>query len=282
MGSKRTGVQLAYPVDERSLSKMPSRVFFQRKLNGERVRISAGRKLLTSCENEIPFLTHIQDELVKTGLIYYPLDGELYCHGMTREEIHSCVSRRKIKSSLEEKIEFHVFDLVDETMTQTERIVRLKHIIPPENSKIKFVETFFDWKDKLVEYTDTFIKEGYEGSIIRNPESFYKATKGNHMLKHKPTSSDTYKIVSYEEEISIHGEPKDTLGSIIVIDSDGKIFSVGTGPALTKDSRQYWWERRDKLKGLYAKVKHSDILTVNGLPTCTSLLSIEIGVDKNA
>ena len=96
------------------------------------------------------------------------------------------------------------------------------------------------------------------------------------MLKFKRNEEDVYPIVGFQEEEDIHGWKKDRLGSILVQDSDGLVFSVGTGNALDAVGRKYWWEHRHGLTQCLARVKHSTIKTVNGFPTCTSLLKIEI------
>jgi ATP-dependent DNA ligase len=287
MGSKREGVMLAYPVDEKKISRLPDNVFFQRKLNGERARVTwdnSSPRIISSCGNEMPFLKHIKDALVQYGFEGIQLDGELYCHGMSREEIHSTVSRRvsSKNKAQEERIEFHVFDIVMEETVQFRRFNLLDVYFSNSINMLPLVQvkTFYDNKEKILHYASQFIDEGYEGVIVRNPDAYYTPRKCNFMLKFKPTSEDTYRIVGFEEEVSIHGEPKDTLGAVIVIDDDGKVFSVGTGKALTKESRQYWWNLRDTLKGMFATVKHSEILTINGFPTCCSLLTIDINKDN--
>jgi ATP-dependent DNA ligase len=280
MGSKREGVMLAYSVDEKKLSKMPDVVLFQRKLNGERARIEwtleGEPRIISSCGNEMPFLNHIKEELINKKLYNLKLDGELYSHGLSREETHSIVSRRTKKNFDEKKIEFHVFDLIEENTDQYNRITSLKNLGLDNNTSVKLVQTELANKSSLLDFADIYIKEGYEGIIVRHPNALYTPRKCNFMLKYKPSSEDTYKIIGYEEEISIHGEAKDTLGAVIVIDTDNRVFSVGTGKALTKESRQYWWSRRESLKGMYARVKHSEILTVNNIPTCTSLIELVI------
>lgn len=281
MGSVRTGVMLAYPVDEKRLAKMPEMVIFQRKLNGERARITwtdDGKPIiLSSCGNEMPFFRKLKEELRTPALRYLELDGEFYCHGMPREEIHSICSRRVNPHPYEESLSFHVFDVIAHTYDQNARIDFIDDLLSPEYEFIKRVNSFKDWKKELVFYTERFINEGYEGAIIRDPHAPYVPRKCNFMLKFKPTEMDRYLIVDYQEEVDKHGFLKGRLGSVLVKDDDGHVFSVGTGNALDDEGRSYWWRNRDKLKGLFAKVKHSTILTVNGFPTCTSLLEIEIG-----
>ena len=284
MGSKREGVMLAYPVDEKKLSKMPDQVIYQRKLNGERARVEWHNDkpiIFSSCGNEMPFFKEVKRELIENRLHNIPLDGEFYNHGMEREEIHSICSRRVNPSPDENKLSFHAFDIVNKEETQYMRDVYLHAVVPKHLTFIKLVESKMALKDDLFFYADQFVKEGYEGAIIRNPRALYTPRKCNFMLKFKPTEKDVYPIVGYQEEEDIYGWMKGRLGSVLVKDDDGHVFSVGTGKALDADGRNYWWKNRDKLVGLYATVKHSTILTVNGFPTCTSLLKIEIGDTPN-
>ena len=284
MGSKREGVMLAYPLDEKRMKKLPEVVAIQRKFNGERVRVewnthrvrySDAVTLYSSCGNVMPYFKHLKDWLVDYGLHGVNLDGEMYCHGMSREDIHSICSRRTNRHPDETLLTLHAFDVVDYEKTQFERLSLLEGI-PTHDNYVRKVDTIMTKKELVLNYADEFIHEGYEGIIIRNPNAFYTARKCNYLLKWKPTEQDSYPIVGYEEEIDIYGEPKGRLGSVTVKDSDDHIFSVGTGNALDAAGRHYWWARRDKLVGLTATVKHSTIMTVNGYPTCTSLLSIEI------
>lgn len=278
MGSKRENVMLAYPVDEKRLKTMPDTIFFQRKLNGERVRVEwYDRKpiLYSSCGNEMPFFSRVKEYLLDYPLLGVNFDGEMYCHGMSREDIHSICSRRKNIHPDENLLSFHVFDTTGDEFSQRRRLEVVAEI-PEGNNIVQKVETIFNHKKYLLDYADQFIREGYEGVIVRNPFAYYTPRKCNYLLKFKPTSQDDYLIVGFQEEEDIYGVPKGRLGSVIVKDSDGHIFSVGTGKAFDAAGRSHWWKRQDRLIGMTARVKHSDIMTINDYPTCTSLLSIEI------
>jgi ATP-dependent DNA ligase len=287
MGSKREGVMLAYPVDEKRLSKLPEKVIFQRKLNGERVRVEWQSNLpilYSSCGNEMPYFYKLKERLCKYNLHGVLFDGELYKHGMSREEIHSICSRRVNKHPKEDLLSLNCFDIVDNEeygQTQRNRILFLNSLCI-RGEFIKKVESILAPKKDFLIYADQFIKEGYEGVIIRHPQGLYTPRKTGLMLKFKPTEEDIYPIVGYQEEEDIHGWKKNRLGSVLVKDDDGCEFSVGTGNALDSAGRDYWWlpENRQRLTKLFARVKHSEIKTVNGFPTCTSLLKIEIGEKK--
>ena len=284
MGSVRTGVMLAYPVDEKRLSKMPEKVIFQRKLNGERAKLSwtpsGDPIILSSCGNEMPFFKSFKKEISSSKLFGVELDGEFYCHGMPREEIHSICSRRKNPHPYEDSLSFHAFDIVDEDASQSYRTIELEELLENDLEFTKLVKSSYADKAALIPFTEQWIKDGYEGAIIRHPNALYTPRKCNFMLKFKPTEIDIYEIVGYQEEVDKYGFLKGRLGSVHVKDSDGHVFSIGTGNDLDADGRTFWWKNRDTLKGLHAKVKHSTIMTVNGFPTCTSLLSILIGKEK--
>lgn len=279
MGSKREGVMLAYPVDKKKLAKLPEVVIFQRKLNGERVRLEwqdGKPKLFSSCGNEMPFFKRLKEELIDYGYYDHQFDGEMYCHGMSREDIHSICSRRVNQHPDENLLSFHIFDSLIPGLPQEERITRSQ--VPVSAEFLATVTSILAPKKHFLDYADQFIREGYEGVIIRHPRALYTPRKCNYMLKFKPTEKDVYHIVGWEEEEDIYGYPKGRLGSVMVRDDDGHIFSVGTGKALDAAGRDYWW-RPENLKRLMkcrAHVKHSAIMTVNGYPTCTSLLEIEI------
>ena len=244
MGSKRDGVMLAYPTDEKRLAKMPETVIFQRKFNGERARLAWDRngkpKLFSSCNNEMPFFSEIKEELLDHHLQGLCLDGELYCHGLSREAIHSIASRRTNRHPDEYLLSFQVFDIIN-TETQINRLSMLDSYLTFPGARINKVQSLFANKGNLIILADAFIKEGYEGVVVRNPNALYTPRKCNFMLKFKPTEEDIYPIVGWEEEIDIYGNPKDRLGSVLVKDSDGLVFSVGTGSALDAAGRSYWW-----------------------------------------
>jgi ATP-dependent DNA ligase len=284
MGSIRECVMLAYPVDERRLAVLPEKVFMQRKLNGERARVVWSGKepvIYSSCNNEMPFFKKVKEELKELNLFGLELDGEFYKHGMPREEIHSICSRRKNPHPNEGQLSLHIFDLPDNMSkadwTQDNRLLYLDDL-DIFSDHLSTVETVFAPKKEFLDYADLWIREGYEGAILRHPKGLYTPRKTGLMLKFKPTEQDTYPIVGFQEEVDIAGFLKGRLGAVLVKDDDGHVFSVGTGNALDAMGREYWWrpENRIRLNKCLAVVKHSPIRTVNGFPTCTSLLKIEI------
>jgi DNA ligase-1 len=107
------------------------------------------------------------------------------------------------------------------------------------------------------------MERGYEGLILREPSALYVEKSATTMMKLKPRSSDTYRVVGFNEEISIHGEPKGRLGALLVQDADGRAFKVGSG--FTHAQREVYWQDRDKLIGAIVHVKYQ-ALTDRGVP----------------
>jgi ATP-dependent DNA ligase len=156
------------------------------------------------------------------------LDGELYKHGMSlqlisgmmRREKESKTTAKEKKDGKEKKIklEYHVFDLFFPTsceemkkMTYLERNIILDdifNIAKKAKVNLKFIvkvkthfANTFEEETKLYEQ---FLKEKYEGSIVRNLDAPYefgvdKEIRTYQIRKRKPRYSAEYEIVGYTE-----------------------------------------------------------------------------------
>ena len=83
-------------------------------------------------------------------------------------------------------------------------------------------------------------------------------------MKFKPKKEDTYKIISYQEEVSIEGNPKGALGSLVCSSGDGNTFNVGTG--FTFDQRKELWKNRESLVGKLARIQYQHITSGKKVP----------------
>lgn len=167
------------------------------------------------------------------------LDGELYKHGLSLQQI-SGIMRREAdsKTSLREskenpelekiKLEFHIFDVffpfvVDkQLLTLEQRLVILDDIFKQAEDSgidmtyIKRVQNYIanDVDDESKLYQQ-FLEEKYEGSIIKNLAAPYefgisREIRTYQMRKRKPRYSAEYEIVGYTE-----GEQGKDKGAII-------------------------------------------------------------------
>lgn len=271
--TRRVGIQLAYPYEKKRLTKYGRPLLVQPKLNGERCRAILKRNtitLLSSEENEITTLPHIPKSLACLTFAHLELDGELYCHGMSKQQIGSYIRRKQPKEGFEQ-INFHVFDLVDESVCQLERLALFYQYIAPHLTHP--VETHRVEDDASIQILLThYMSLGYEGVIVRNPLAKYQRKRTTDMMKWKPRGKDSYLIVGYKEEIDIYGTPKGTLGSLL-LESDGERFSVGSGSYFTRSAREQLWTIRETLPGKYATVKYPE-LTDRGIPNHPVIVEI--------
>lgn len=124
-----------------------------------------------------------------------------------------------------------------------------------------------------------WVTEGYEGSIVRDPEGPYKfgrsTMKQGWMLKLKHFSDSEAEIISFEEAMhnanaaevgelgqtkrSSHAENmvgKGTMGAIHVKWNDVE-FKIGTG--FNDAQRAWFWVNQDKLIGKLVKFKYQEV-----------------------
>ena len=265
--AKREGIMLFYPFEEKRLNKWGNIAYGDPKLDGERCRAvhvdKVGWQLWSSQLNEFLSVPHISMALYSQKVpITVELDGELYCHGMSFEEIHSRVSRTVNLHPLYEEIKFHIFDIVDPN-PQYLRIARID-FLDIHDPLIKVKHTYLESFEEIMRFYDKCCEEGYEGMILRHPGALYVRKRSVYGMKFKPKKDDYYTIVDYKEEVSIHGEKKERLGALICTGDDGTLFAVGSG--LKDEDRQNLWNIRETLKGNLCHVQYQHITSGKGVP----------------
>lgn len=280
--TKRAGILLCYPFEEKRILKWNSTVLVQPKLDGERCRAIVDiNPLLYSSEvtrekergfyheeelSNLPadFGTTIRNfalpSLLDSFRVLYlklgyniELDGELYIHGWDFNDIHSIVSRKRNLHPAEHLMEFHVFDLITRNLAQIDRIRKLmeiKDLFPPN---IKLVKTIPAENILTVrEMFQYFIDDGYEGIIIRNMDAPYVRRRSPFIMKFKPKKSDIYDIVGYVEG---KGKYAGTIGTLKCQGNDGTIFEIGSF-SVTDSEREKMWNRRNELTNFACKINY--------------------------
>jgi DNA ligase 1 len=268
----RKGIQLAVPFEEKRLLKWEPPYIVQPKLDGERCRalpLGEGKNLLVSSEeNPIFSVPHINEELNKLD-IGIELDGELYCHGMSFEEIHSIVSRTVNLHEDHKEIKLNLFDLVTD-QPQYSRIMHLNAInrgLLSFSKYIKVVPIYIcESLSGIMSTYDSILSSGYEGIIVRHIDAPYIRKRSIYMMKFKPKREDIYEIIGFKEEIDKEGNPKDRLGAVVCRGEDGNEFSVGSG--FSDEDRERIWDRRgDVLKERHKlRVQYQHLTTGKKVP----------------
>lgn len=271
--SKRSGIMLCYPFEEKRLAKWRPPYIIQPKLDGDRCRAIIGIEgevvLLSSEQHTFFSVPHIEEALANMHLTHIELDGELYIHGAPHSEIHSIVSRRENLHPDYKLAEFHVFDIVNTHLPQVERTRQLIDLIPGKRnfSPIQIVPSrIVSSLDEIMAVQEEYARLGYEGFVIREAEAPYVRKRSTSMMKFKPRKEDLYEVVSYQEEISITGVPKNALGALICRGDDGTLFNVGSGSLLTREARETLWQERETLVGKWARVKYQHLTHAAGVP----------------
>jgi ATP-dependent DNA ligase len=190
--------------------------------------------------------------LSKTNL-NLELDGELYCHGMTFEEIVSITSRTVNLHSNYKRIQFHIFDIVEPEL-QMKRLIDLNNL-QVEDPLIISPYWIAESLESIMSTFTELINFGYEGIIVRNLMNVYERKRSTMIMKFKPKQEDIYEILGVQEEISIDGYPKERLGALILSSGDGNTFNVGTG--FRDEDREKLWNK--SLIGKKARVQYQHI-----------------------
>lgn len=157
------------------------------------------------------------------------LDGELYMHGYSLEQIVSAVKRVDadavaaksendddiLISEIRKFIEFHMFDVYDKQNPNTVFSHRLGTLSEISRAVIGlgiddmvimvFTETV-ESSDNLEEIIEHYVHDLYEGVIIRNTDGVYEVGKrSGNLLKYKLFHDDEFEIVGVDVDKDGHG-----------------------------------------------------------------------------
>ncbi len=270
----RSGIQLCYPFSEDRLKKWSPPYIVQPKLDGDRCRaviVENSVVLLSSECNVISSVPHINEFLSRCGFGTIELDGELYTHGMNHQLIHGIASRSVNAHSQSDDLELHLFDIVDESTDQMNRILKLAgvHSILKEQPGVSPVHVVdfivAETLEDVLRAYDKFVEFGYEGIIVRELSAPYIRRRSTAVMKWKPKKEDLYAIIGYTEEVSIHGEPKGRLGALVCRAQFGEEkFQVGSG--FTSAQREDLWKIKETLAGNTLRVAYQHLTPGKGVP----------------
>ena len=240
---ERYGIMLAYPLEEKRFAKWGFPCYVQPKLDGERCRMLYDHFLGSwqffaaggdCCNFAVPHL--VKQANASSIPRFLHLDGELYCHSLSQQQIHSIASRRTNLHEDHEVLSFSCFDSIND-FPQYMRLSTVElRAFPFFPEDFRYVRPeLIDSAEQFWNFLDRCILGGYEGAIAREHSGLYKpldpsekAKRSTSMMKFKPRERDYYPIVNLEEQHDKHGTPKDTLGKFIC-ETDGRTFGVGTG-----------------------------------------------------
>ena len=230
---------LAYPVSDKPIDYTKP-VFMQPKLDGvrcliqyEKRRISKPIKKVVAYSRtgkEWKNIDHILQSL-KPFFQANPnviLDGELYNHALRDdfEKIISCVRKQKPtavdKAESRKLVQFHCYDIVDETLDFQSRSIRLNTLLKPTYG-IKLVKTIVTPTESQAKVNHAKnLDAGYEGSILRLND-VYQCKRSHSLRKFKDFHDAEATLISWVEG---KGKRAGTIGKFMAIDADGNEFGM--------------------------------------------------------
>ena len=224
---------------------------------------------------ELNNFNHIKDEISKTFNISsikeaLVLDGEI-----VSDDFQTLMKQIHRKNSSQNKdAKLFLFDLlpleyfkkgiyeksyfsrIEELKKIHERFFIQSHVI----NIIDSVNVDLDTEKGEIEFKNfnkNSIINGYEGIMIKDPESFYECKRSTTWLKSKPFIEISLEVKDYEEGT---GRNKGKLGAIIAEGIDGdKNFKTNVGSGFTDLQRKEFWEDKDKLIGQIIEIRADSI-----------------------
>lgn len=205
--------ELPFPMALNDYSKHKSKlkypVMIQPKIDGLRAifyKMDGEVKIMSRRHQDINGFDNIKsilDTILVDGVF---LDGELYYHGMSLQEISGIV--RNEEKSNDNHLQFWIFDMFDlnnPDMLLMERFNWINDRIIDSDYINLIDSTIVDDEDESDALYNNYLKNGYEGvvykSLNKNYEfSFTKEIRSNYYLKRKPFFDEEYLIVDYDTD----------------------------------------------------------------------------------
>ena len=224
---------------------------------------------------ELNNFNHIKDEISKTFNISsikeaLVLDGEI-----VSDDFQTLMKQIHRKSSSQNKdAKLFLFDLLPleyfkkgiyekSYFSRIEQLKKINERFFVQSQIINIIDSVnvdLDTEKGEIEFKNfnkNSIINGYEGIMIKDPESFYECKRSTTWLKSKPFIEISLEVKDYEEGT---GRNKGKLGAIIAegIDEDKK-FKTNVGSGFTDLQRKEFWEDKDKLIGQIIEIRADSI-----------------------
>lgn len=263
--------------------------YVQPKLNGVRALYHQGimqSRGLREEEGKVwnpEVVAHFTNDLLKACLPNWLLDGELYCHGKSLQQINSAIAVKRLKASDKtQEIQYHIFDIIDTANLHRpfhERF-ELLHLLKTlmvshSTTSIRVVPTtFVDVPGLDDELYATYRAEGYEGLMYRIPSAPYgfaeecgnKENRWKYLLKRKGWIDDEFLITGF----TLTTGDKGNQGFQLTCQTQtGAEFTVGSG--LSQELQAYY--NLNSPEGFLAKVRF-EMLSDKGIPLKPTLEAI--------
>jgi len=207
------------------------------------------------------------------------IDGEVYSHDVPFEKVISLVKQSKpTQEDLEQSeklVKYWIFDGVidDKTKGFKDRYEEIKDEISKIvgwKKNIVFVETDTAIShEELNKKHDEYVARGFEGLMLRVPESPYENKRSKNLLKLKKFLDEEFEIIDVVEGV---GSRSGMAGNLLMKMKNGKTFGAGI-----RGGEEYYKQLlsdRKKLIGKQATIRYQN-LSEDGIPRFPIAVSIE-------
>lgn len=263
-GAVRQSIRLPMLANKYVQGRVDFPAWVQPKFNGVRcvARLLGDRVELISRAGKPYKVAHIEDALAQidrpSGTV---LDGEIYLHGAPLQEITSLVKRTQEGSV---KLTYNVYDMPSVEAPWVERRIALDElaydltectdVIKITNSKLARTH------DDLVSLHNKYVKQGYEGAMVRLSKGMYEwGYRSSALLKFKVFQDDEFAVVGFEEG---RGRME---GAVIWICETETGQQFNCSMRCTMEERRKYFKNGDKYIGRLLTVRYFE-LTNDGIP----------------
>lgn len=194
------------------------------------------------------------DGLIPKDVVF---DGELMGSDFTKT-----VSQIHRKSNVDITSHFYnVFDWVPyedwvsqkPTLDCQETREKLEDMgLEAHSTYLKLVQRDIVPPSKIKAMHDVYVKQGYEGAMIKTLKSKYKFGRGHNVTKLKDFYDIDLEVVSFEEGT---GKYNGMLGAIVV---KNKNVLVNVGSGFTDEDRKKIWEHRSDFRNHIAEIRYQE------------------------
>lgn len=248
---------LATPIEKVKESSIDwDNAYIQPKLDGHRAMFKNG-VLYSRGGKEITTMGHIVKELKELGLDQYHLDGELYLHGKSLQEISSLVKREQEDSI---QVEYWIYDRVDrqEWFDRFHDVLDDFSNIPTYGGNVVLVEDFrISTREEADRFHTRNLDNGFEGSILRHGKEGYQDNKrSRNLLKLKDFQDAEFRIVEVAEGKAVRPGGGPVPVWVCEVTPGGDVFNC-TAQGTAEEKERLWEERQQHIgKTLTVKFFH--------------------------
>lgn len=211
------------------------------------------------------------------------LDGELYRHGKTLQQISGAARLEKNAYDCD-WLQYWVYDCYDKAnpdIVASDRYTFLQSEFGTLDTETEYKKHLINiltefpvsGEENIWKLHDQFVAEGFEGCVIRNPDKPYKPNgRTNDMIKFKNYKSEDFKVVGYE--LGTRGSEDMTFVCEL---PDGRTFkAMPVGDRAVKE--EYVENFEEKYKGHLAECTYFNY-SDDGIPTQPKLRTFRFDLE---